>query len=56
MSLFFCLWNLKQQANFYYMLFSESGFNERLIAEAASKAKEIQIYMLKKISHSCIFV
>lgn len=38
---------LKQQANFYYVLFSESGFDEKLEAEAASKG--IQLYTLNTV-------
>ncbi len=38
---------LKQQANLYYALFSESGFDEKLVAEAASK--EIRLYTLDVI-------
>lgn len=38
---------LKQQANFYYVLFSENGFDERLIAEAAMK--KIWLYTLGEI-------
>lgn len=38
---------LKQQANFYYALFSESGFDERLAAEAA--LKKIRLYTLDEI-------
>ncbi len=38
---------LKRQANLYYALFSESGFDEKLVAEAASK--EIRLYTLDVI-------
>lgn len=38
---------LKQQANFYYALFSESGFDERLADEAASKG--VQLYTLHTV-------
>lgn len=38
---------LKRQANFYYALFSENGFEEKLIAESASK--EIRLYSLNEI-------
>ena len=38
----------KEHAKFYYALFSESGFDEKIIAEA-EKAKNLYLYDLKTI-------
>lgn len=39
---------LKDKAKFYYALFSETGFDEKVLAEAENKS-EIQLYDLQKI-------
>ena len=39
---------LKETAKFYYALFSESGFDDKIIAEA-EKENNLQIYDLQKI-------
>ncbi len=39
---------LKETAKFYYALFSESGFDEKIIAEA-EKERNLQLYDLQKI-------
>ena len=42
------LTSLKDTAKFYYALFSESGFDEKLMAEA-KKESNLQLYVLSQI-------